>query len=264
MKMTTLFLTALCLQSVSAGFKQGFIQFKLANPQGSGVVELKISEKATRSTIKMDQLQMKISMDFLIMHDNPNLIYQINDESKTYSVMDLSHIQSQAEKSPPAQDIVVKKLGEENILGYKTTHVRVIQDGQEVDMWVSKDIEVYSVLKKLQAANSQASSQLEAYKALEKKGLEGFPMKTVINHKGTKTTMEVVKLEEKSFPQNTFKVPNGYTQTQGFGNILEGLSSPENMQALQKMMQENLTPEKIEELKKMMEKAGQQQEHEQE
>ncbi|MBF0433143.1 MAG: DUF4412 domain-containing protein [Fibrobacteria bacterium] len=248
--------------SVCAGFSEGLILFKLHNPQGAGTIELKISKNATRTKMNITQMQMNVEMDMLVKHDNPNIVFQINDKNKSFSKMDLSKYQQQASDKKGLEDFKIKKLGTENILGYKSEHVLLEKEGQKIEMWVTKEIEVYEILKKIQSANKQATEQIEAFKALEKKGLAGFPMKTITYHNNQKMEMEVVKIEAKTFPASIFTVPENYKETSGMAGMMGQLGSQQNMQAIQEMMQKNMTPEKMEEMKKMMEKMMQQQQKE--
>jgi hypothetical protein len=246
------------LQIVSAGFKEGLIVFKITHSQGSGTMEFRASEKASRTLLKMTQMQMTINMDFLIKHDNPNIIYQINEDAKSYSVMDLSKLPQLKSGEGSKKDYKVTKLGEEKLLGYKTVHVMVEGENLKEEMWVSKEIDLYKVMKKIQSANQQSAGQLDAYKALEKKGMEGFPLKSISYHGKEKIVTEITKLEKKKFPKSIFNIPADYKKTEGMGNMLD-MGSMQDLQNLQEMMQQNMTPEQIEQLNKMMEKAVPQQ-----
>ena len=78
----------------------------------------------------------------------------------------------------------------------------------------------------------------------------------LLDENGLQMTMEAVKIEKKKFPAGTFEIPTGYQQTEGMSSaIIKQLTGEQNAEAIQKMIQQNLTPEKIEELQKMMEKA---------
>jgi hypothetical protein len=173
--------------------------------------------------------------------------------------MDISQMPQLIQEQEKKSDFTVKKLGTEKILGYQTSHVRVESKEQKMEMWISKEFEVYKKLKDLMSANPQAAGQMSAFEALKEKDLHGFPLKTVVYHGKEKTEMKAVKIEEKKYPQDLFSIPQGYTKTEGFGNMLGQMGSPQNMEAMKEMMEKNMTPEQLEELRKMMEKAVQQQ-----
>jgi len=249
-KVLILFLV-ISIQLGWSNFKEGLIQYAISMPQGNGLIELKISENASFLSLQMSQMQMNIKMDFLIKTKNPNIIYQVDKKAKTYSIMDLSSLKNLGAKQLKTQEFKVKKLGTEKILGYKTSHVMVENESQKVEMWIMKDDHLYKTMERLMAANAQAADQLEALKALKKKGMAGLPLKTITHQSGQKTVMEIKKLEKKKFSKNEFSL-KGYKKTEGFGSMLNQLGSGGNIKNIQKMM-ENMTPEKMEQLKKMME-----------
>lgn len=255
--MRTVFaLFLICTGVLFAKFEEGTIHFKLKTSQAEGTMELKASPEASRTRLDIKAEQgIKMQLDFLMRHKEPNLVYQMNPGSKSYSVLDLSKMPQGSGDTDPKK-IKVKKLGEEKVLGYKTSHVMVETPDQTSELWITKDIDLYETLTNIMKANPSGGEQVAIFKALEKEGLQGFPLKSITQAGEEKILLEVTKIDAGKLPKNTFEIPKDYKKAESNQIMMEQMMNPENMKALQKMMEENMTPAQREALEKMMREQG--------
>ncbi len=247
----------LLLSTVCYGkFSEGQIEMSINNAMGKGDLVLKVSPKAARYSVNMNAAGMKITMAFLVKYDKPNVVYQLDDANKTYSIMDLSQLGAKEPKKAVKTSVKVTKLGTETLLGYKTTHVKVESNGNISEMWVTKEIGLYEMMKKIMKSSKGAKEQYNMYLAMEKKGYTGFPLKSIYGSGEQKITTLVTKVEKKKWPAHFFEIPKGYKKTEGAGSIMNQLGSGQNMEALKKMIQKNMTPEQMKQMQEMMKKMG--------
>jgi hypothetical protein len=134
--------------------------------------------------------------------------------------------------------------------GYKCVHALVTEGKETHEVWNTKDIAEFDKYQKAFASNKNMSSS-KRDKALKDAGCDGLPVKMV--HKGNEregeVTIELVKLEKKSFSKSDFEIPEGYTKNESGTNPAGG---PAGVKSQQEIM--NMSPEErakyIEGLKK--------------
>jgi hypothetical protein len=172
----------------------------------------------------------------------PDKLYMINDENKTYSVMDLKKIREEA-RSVSKETYTVQKLGTDTVAGVSCQKGLVTSSsGNEFEVCVSKDWRMSGEWLAGMQRNRNAGSWLAA---LRENGLEGFPIRWVMRRRGSPepvVVMELTHAEKKSLPSSLFEVPSGYKESSsGVGGL-----TPEQ----EKMMRdarakalENMTPE---------------------
>ncbi len=222
---------------------QGVIDMDIALSAGKGQLQLKVGEPATRidMSLEIKPLPQPLRFALLLKNDNMKTLYMISDHTRSYSEIDISDkVAGNEEKGGP---YVIKVVGNEKRLGYNTTVVEMTRPGEQVKLWVSKDIGIYSIFKRLQAANPQLGGQAEILSALEKAGHAGFPMKSVITQDGETVTLEVKKVEKKKIPVSEVSLPAGYTQaaiSPGASGAGMPKVSPEQLEAMQKMLEDVL------------------------
>lgn len=225
--------------------------------QGTGTMKILTAKSGTRSQMHMEMGGMNMDMVMVIKPDQPNVIYRINDASKTYSEMDLSKFQPMAAQPDKEEKYTVTKLGEEKLLGYKVQHVLVMQDNVTNELWTAKEVADYGTFSRLQARPGGRSGQAEALaKALKEAGADGMPLKAVTGSEdGGKIAWEIVKMEKQAVPAAAVDIPAGYTKAGGgMMGMMEGMSGPE-ADKVKKQMQDalkDLPPEQREMLEKMM------------
>lgn len=115
---------------------------------------------------------------------------------------------------------------QDTIAGYKTVRYDLISDGKlETEIWVAKDITIgqdldpqklqqfAAEMTKLVPCGGGGKHGLLGQDPVWKLAREGYPVRTV-DHTGgkeAKTTVEVVKAEQKTIPATEFQPPAGFT-----------------------------------------------------
>lgn len=172
----------------------------------------------------------------------PDKIYMLNDERKTYSVMDLKKIREEA-RNVSKETYTVEKLGTDKVAGVSCQKGLVTSStGNEFEVCVSKDWRISGEWLAGMNRNRNAGSWLAA---LRENGLDGFPIRWVMRRKGSPdpvVAMELTHAEKKSLPASLFEVPPGYTEssagTPGLTPEQEKMMRDAQAKAL-----ENMTPE---------------------
>lgn len=256
MKRTFVLAAALSLASAIASAQfEGIASFKMTagsgpdiSAQGDGKIFLSpagyrvewamdLSSKKGREGAKAAPATMAMTM--LARKADPGKVYMLNDEKKTYSVVDAGKAVEERGKTPK-ETFTVKKLGTDTVAGLSCQNALMTSSkGTEIEVCAAKELAASSDwLASLNRRNPEGASWLAA---LKEQGIEGFPVRWVIRKKGSTqvlTTMEMTHIEKKSLPASLFDVPAGYTQTQF---AMRGLT-PEQEKAMSQM-RENMTPE---------------------
>jgi len=233
---------------------EGILHMKMSAPEGSQGGKLYISKNGTRFEMNLaDPETGKVMMNIITFTPSaePNLLYTLNDNAKTYNVMDMEKLQEElgdVSEDLEQDDFTVKKLGTETLHGYKCSHV-LITDGQgETEMWLTKDLLSAADFARLQTGKNKSAAAFDL--RLKKAGLDGFPLKTL--DRKSNTSMEFVKIERKSLDKSLFEVPAGYTKKESALQMMVPEISDKDMQQLENM-QEMLKDEKsVREMEEMM------------
>jgi hypothetical protein len=238
---------------------EGEIDMKIAGQGGmTGTGKVFVSKVGSRTEMDMETARMPIHMATLMKFSAPDVMYLINDKSRTYSEMDIRKTREQAAKMAGAKDqeaYSVKVLGSERVLGYSTKHVLLSRpsDKSEMEVWTTKDLLglSYETMRGLMRRGAQDEGSM--LKALRDAGAEGFFVKMVTREKGKAeplTTMELTKAEKRSLPGSLFEIPPGYTKQEGMMGAA-GVVSPEAAEQMKKAM-ENMTPEQRRQMEEIM------------
>jgi hypothetical protein len=245
--------------------------------EGGGTMNVSVAKAGFRSEMDMQMGPMAMKMVMLQKSDSPNTLYRINDANKSYTEIDLAKMKEMAGRKQANRKYTVEKLGQETILGYKTQHVLVKEQGSgdgagmTLEVWTAKNLLDYETFSKMQVRRGKGADEEAMIKALKGADADGLPLKSLATTpEGMKVTMEVVKVDKKSLPASTFEIPTGYTKSEGgLMDMMGGMSGPQGDEARKKMgdaqkqMEEamkNMTPEQREMIQKMMkqQKAGSQ------
>ena len=247
MKTKIAIIISLFCASVLNSQNGAYIEFKITSSKGyNGSVKVNFSEFGSESEFNMVVPQMPgggMKNKSLTMKDKPGMIYMINDQNKTYSETSPTDPTNQDTKT-----YTVKKIGEETLNGYKCVHAIITEGNETHEVWNTKDIADFAKYSEAFKSNRRIGSQ-KREQALKDAGCDGLPVKTL--HKGNAQegdmTMELVKLEKKTFTKTDFEIPAGYTKTGVTGTL--GTSDVKTQQEIM-----NMTPEErakyIEEMKK--------------
>jgi hypothetical protein len=239
---------------------EGEITMKMTMREGSGTGKAYVSRAGARSELDMQAGRMPFKMTTLMKFSNPDVMYMINDQQKSYAEIDLKQMKEQAGKMRGEKEKdswTVKKLGRETVNGYSCEHVLLThgQDSRtEMEWWTSKDIAGlnYETMRGLMRRGNQSDEGI--MKALRDAGADGFVVKMVTHEKGSPTplaTMELTKVQRKSLPASLFEIPAGYTKHEGMMGAASVMASPEQQEQMRKAM-ESLTPEQRKQIEDMM------------
>jgi len=228
---------------------EGEIDMKITGQGGmTGTGKVFVSKAGSRSEMDMQTANMPMHMVTLMKFSAPDVMYLINDRTKTYGEIDVKKTRESVAKVKGEKEAYsVKVLGSEKVLGYSTKHVLLSRPGDrsEMEAWTTKDLLGLSY-EEMRGLMRRGPGQDDGamMKALRDARADGFFVKMVTRDKGKSeplTTMELTKAEKRSLPASTFEIPSGYTKQEG-GMGAAGVVSPEAAEQMRKAM-ENLTPE---------------------
>ncbi|NTW83543.1 MAG: DUF4412 domain-containing protein [Chlorobiaceae bacterium] len=204
------------------------------------------------SSTQVKQLGTAIKMVMISPSATPNLIYMVNEASKSYTVIDTDQIKKDLEASGTRdfyKDAKIENLGKENVNGYDCTHVRITSSQNVMEMWVSRDIIDYTTYARMQSGRDRNMPELA--RRLKDAGLDGFPVRTRISmhapaeangKEPAAIVTELVKVEKQGLDASLFKVPEGYVKAEVPAMMNYG-ASPKNraqMEAMMKKLQEQM------------------------
>ncbi len=244
------------------------------NSQNGACLDYRItSSKGINGTIKLSYSEFGSIMEFNMMlpqmpdrgiitknlsqKNEPEVMYTINDRSKTYT-----ETTKKASAKEDTKTYVVKKIGEEQVNGYKCIHALVTEGTETTEVWNTKDVAEYSKYAEGFYPNKKMGAQ-KRDEALKAAGCDGLPVKTI--HKGNdkegEMTLELVKIEKKTYNKLDFEIPEGYTKDEPGasknGEEKMGMAEDQKTGGAQMKTQEeikNMTPAErnkyIEEMKK--------------
>jgi hypothetical protein len=240
---------------------EGYIEMKMTMKEGAGTMKGQISSVGARTEVEARVAQMgdlPVTVTTLMKFNNPDVIYMLNDATKTYVEINVKDI-GNAAKNRPDKEYTVKKLGREKVAGYVCEHLLLTaNDGRETELWTTKDLVDLAVFREYLQRNRQADVQ-GIMKALKDAGAEGFVAKMISRDKAgaPAITLELVKTEKRAVPAALFELPAGYKKQEGMLGMLPGMMpiAPEQQQTINKAM-EKLTPEQRKMLEGLMKKPG--------
>ena len=193
-------------------------------------------------------------MVMLTKLSEPDRLYHLNDERKTYSVTDTS--KEKRDSKGPERHWKVQKLGRDTVGGLSCEKALLTaDDGDQSEVCVTR--EVIPSRAWLSAWNRR-EEQRSPFAALKENGLDGFPIRWVFREKGKSdisSTIELVRFERKSVPGSLLEIPPGYRQTSAASVWM----NPEQEKAVrdaQRKALENMTPEQRKKYEEYMKQQG--------
>lgn len=270
----TLFLFAALAAMAAAGAAasfEGVAEFKITMNQGKGQstdgsAKMYLTKNAYRSEMQIGigaagakgATPQSIRMTMFAKLSNPETIYMINDESKTYSIWDAKETRTDA---PTRDTYTVKRLGTDTVAGLACQKALVTSSkGTEFEVCVTKELGASADW--IQAMNRADQSGGSWLKALQDAGVVGFPIRWVTRSAASAAptmVMELTRLDRKSLPASLFEVPAGYRKT----DTAVGGLTPEQEKAMsdaRSQMNEalkNMTPEQRKAYEDAMKRYGQ-------
>ena len=164
---------------------------------GTGTITIKGLSSGWTSEMSLPTGATK--MTTITRAEEPGVTYILNENAKTYQK------QSEPSEREDGSKWTVKRLGKETIAGRSTEHVALSKEGgsEAMEVWVDTQLVSASDLSK---AFSRGGGTW--WKALEKAGVAGVPLKFVSQGKGKPgATWEATKVTAKSVPASTFQIP---------------------------------------------------------
>jgi hypothetical protein len=238
---------------------EGELTMKLTMREGNGTGRAYVSKAGARSELDIQTAQMPVKMTTLMKASNPDVMYMINDQQKSYAEIDLVKMKEQAAKyrEKTKETWSVKKLGRETVNGYSAEHILVTraEDAKsEQELWTSKDISGlgYESMRGLMRRGNQGDEGM--MKALRDAGVDGFVVKMITREKGNPAplaTMELTKVERKPLKAALFEIPADYTKKEGMMGAASVMAPPGANDEMRKAM-ESLTPEQRKQMEEMM------------
>jgi hypothetical protein len=241
---------------------EGYIEMNMTMKEGSGTMKGQISSVGTRAEVAARVAQMgdmPVTMTMIMKFSNPDVVYMLNDATKTYVEFNVKDI-GDADKNRPDKEYTVKKLGKEKVAGYVCEHLLLTaKDSTETEVWTTKDLVDLNVFREYMRRNRQSADVQGIMKALKEAGAEGFIAKMISRDKtgAPAVTLELVKAEKRTVAASLFEIPAGYKKQEGMLGMMPGMMpiSPEQQQTINKAM-EKLTPEQRKMLEGLMKHKG--------
>lgn len=201
----------------------------------------------------------RLKMTIVGKRSDPDHMYMLNDERKTYSVMDMKKAREEA-KDLPKETYTVQKLGGDTVAGLACQKaILTSSKGEVFEVCVSRE---WSSSSDWISAMSRNRGSGSWFFALKENGIEGYPVRLALRRKAGEEpfmVMVITHVERKSLPGSLFEVPPGYTQAD---TAMGGLT-PEQEKAMRdardqmKEALEKMSPEERKAYEDAMERYGQ-------
>ena len=138
---------------------EGYIEMKMTMKEGAGTMKGQISSVGARTEVEARVAQMgdmPVTMTMLMKFSNPDVVYMLNDATKTYVEINVKDI-GNAAKNRPDKEYTVKKLGKEKVAGYVCEHLLLTaKTARETEVWSTKDLVDLAVFREYMQRNRQA------------------------------------------------------------------------------------------------------------
>ncbi len=248
MKKITLSLLLIAF-TMSQSFAQGaYIEFRVTGEKAGlkGTSKVYYQNGNTRSEINVTSPQMPVANNrvSLSLKSEPGKSFVLNEADKTYTEIDISQVKLDDESH---YEITV--IGKEKMNGYNSTHIKMKKTNSaiEQDVWVSTEVPNY---KQYMSVKSKYTSD-GFYKALNAKGVSGFPVRMLVEERNGTMQVDLVKSELRTMPASMFSL-DGYQKGVINAPVSNQSISPEAQEMMKKM--QSMTPEErvkfVEEMRK--------------
>jgi uncharacterized protein DUF4412 len=176
----------------------------------------------------------------------PDRMYMLNDEKKTYWVMDLKKARDNESKTP--QKYAVTRTGSDKVAGLSCDKALITgPSGSQVEVCVTRELAPSSAW--MSVMNRDRSGFFDA---LRSQGLDGFPIRMITrdhNNRQIVSTYELVRVERKALPASTFEIPAGYKES----SMASSRMTPEQERAMKDALS-RMTPEQRKQYEEMRKK----------
>jgi len=262
--MKRVFLAAsLCLAAaVAIGQSEGVADYKISGGSMNGTGRLSFSKAGYRVEWTMDVSEdaarrggrgpKEMKMTMFGKASEPDVVYTVNDATKTWSSWSTKDAQERAEKAKTTY--TVERLGTDKVAGFECQNARIKSStGSVTEVCVTKELSAPAGW--LSSMNRNRGAGGSWTNGLREAGIDGFPIRwaTKGEGRGESVTMEMTKFERKTIPASAFQVPAGYEKSDAMSVGM----SPEQKKQLDEALK-NMTPEQRKQYEEMMKQHGQQ------
>ena len=169
-------LLLIAVVSLTAHAQDTYLEMKTTSGKQE-VMTMKIYVKDGNSRVEISSNieGAGINVAMLTLKKNPDMVYMLESNSKTYTEMDMKSLAKLSESNNTDYEVTV--LGNEKIQGYNCVHTRVKSKdakGSSYELWSTKEVPAYKELTMMQG---QSNRDAKLQKLLEAKGADGFPVK---------------------------------------------------------------------------------------
>jgi hypothetical protein len=149
----------------------------------------------------------------MILNYDTVTMYQIDSAEKTYTMVNILDFMEQMDQGMSEDTEITPTNETKKIAGYQCKKIIVTAMGMKSEHWLSKDVKGY---KEYKAVTEKMEKKFDKSPSMTKIGVsgisskEGFPVRTVTDMMGVKSTTTLKTIEKKSLNKNLFKIPEGY------------------------------------------------------
>lgn len=236
------------LQAIAQG---AYFEMKMTSTGGesvNGVMKTYAQDGNTRTEMNMSTAMGQFNTVSLNLKTAPNTLYLLNQQAKTYIEITIAGDEEYRDYAPTEYEVTV--LGNEKINGYNCKHVKIRIKGSknDMEMWLTTELQGYADFAKVK---TKYTGKDNLYKALEAKGVNGFPVRIKASEKGQGVQLDLIKAEKRTHPASLFSL-SGYNKGAG-----ASINPNMDMNELMKQMM-NMTPEEREKWAEQMKQMYQQ------
>jgi len=227
--------------------------------QGGGTVTAFIGSGGMRSEAHLKMTipgkgEHEMNTISIFRKAEPDRTYFINDERKTYSVIEMDKDQGDTDEGWKVQ-----KLGSATVAGFPCERARLTREGSgQMELCVTQKL---GTLPLTALQGGRMDKGLPG--SLAKAGLNGIPVRWSAVGKDSKEefVMELVSAHKEKVPASKFEIPAGYQKSEGLGGMMN--MTPEQSRQMDEAMKQmkeqmkNMTPEQRKQMEEMMKKYGQ-------
>ena len=200
-------------EMVSGGIPEGLPKNLPKEVRDQMLAQFKTRTETTKNYLTSYASRVETGDGIMIIDFATMTMYQLNPKENTYIKVSNTEMEQMSEGMTEEMGWTPTKESK-MISGYQCRKYKVTVMGVENEHWLSKDVKEYKEFKAItekviQKNPALGKNQIFGILSLYK---EGFPVQTVSNVMGMKTTMTLKKIEKKSLNKDLFRVPKGYKQ----------------------------------------------------
>jgi hypothetical protein len=216
---------------------EGVLEGRLSGVHMNGTYHAQVGKDGVRA--QMEQLlpekqaqllgRKSIKSTSLWRRAQPDRIYLLDEDRKTYSVIHVSH-----EGVASTGKYTVRRLGKDRVAGLPCEKVEVRRnEGRESEMCVCSEFGPTGSW-----AQSLAREGGGLFAALKQAGVEGFPIRWRIHGESGEDLVELVSAKRQRVPASALALPAGYREAKGRGGPAGGAEklTPEQRRKLEEAL----------------------------